>query len=123
MCLSAVTLCPLTKKAAVMFQCFDYIILRLAYGDIFRDQTSHLVPTQDDLLPLVWFLLAHNSGNNLRREFSVCEELPHTNGLIVGRGALVQVDFINHRPLIILVQIGKLHRRTHLNFAFVHKVE
>ena len=47
MCLSAVTLCPLTKKATVMFQCFDHIILRLVYGDIFWDQTSHLVPTQD----------------------------------------------------------------------------
>lgn len=106
MYLSAVTLCPLTKKAAVMLQCFDHIILRLAYGDILRNQTSHLVPTQDDLLTLIWFFLAHNGGHHLRREFSICEELPHTNGLIVGRGALIQVDFINHRPLTILVQIG-----------------
>ena len=45
------------------------------------------------------------------------------DGLIVGRGALIQVDFINHRPLTVLVQIGKLHRRTHLDFALVHKVE
>ena len=52
MYLSAVTLCPLTKKTAVMLQCFDHIILRLAYGDIFRDQTSHLVPTQDDFLTM-----------------------------------------------------------------------
>ena len=87
MCLSAVTLCPLTKKAAVMLQCFDHIILRLAYGDIFRDQTSHLVPTQDDLLTLIWFFLAHNGGHHLWRELSICEELPHTNGLIAGRGA------------------------------------
>lgn len=55
MYLSAVTLCPLTKKTTVMLQCLDHIILRLAYGDIFRDQTSHLVPTQDDLLTLIWF--------------------------------------------------------------------
>ena len=123
MCLSAVTLCPLTKKAAVMLQCFDHIILRLAYGDIFRDQTSHLVATQDDLLSLVWFLLAHNSGNNLRRELAVREELAHPNGLCVGRGALIQVDFIDHRPLTVLVQIGKLHRRTHFNFSLVYKFE
>ena len=123
MYLSAVTLCPLTKKTAVMLQCFDHIILRLAYGDILRDQTSHLVPTQDDLLPLIWFFLPHNIRYHFRCEFSFREELPHTNGLIVGRGALVQVDFIDHRPLTVLVQIGKLHRRAHLDFALVHKVE
>ena len=72
-----------------MLQCFDHIILRLADGDILRDQTSHLITTQNDLLTLVGFLLAHNSGNNLRRELSICEELPHTNGLIVGRCCLL----------------------------------
>ena len=43
-----------------MLQCFDHIILRLADGDILRDQASHLVPTQDDFLTLVWLFLAHN---------------------------------------------------------------
>ena len=80
MCLSAVTLCPLTKKAAVMLQRFDHIILRLAYGDIFRDKTSHLVPTQDDFLTLVWLFLAHNGRYHFRCEFAFREELPHTNG-------------------------------------------
>jgi len=106
-----------------MLQCFDHIILRLAYGDIFRDQTSYLVPTQDDFLSLVGFFFAHNGGHHLWRELSICEELSHTNGLIVGRGALVQVDLIDHRPLTVLVQIGQLHRRAHLNFPLVHKVE
>ena len=36
---------------------------------------------------------------------------------------MVKVDFINYRPLITLVQIGKLHRRSHLDFALVHKVK
>ena len=89
-----------------MLQRFDHILLRLAHGDILRDQTSHLVPTQDDLLALVWFFFAHNGRYYFRREFAFREELPHTDGLIVGRGALVQVDFINHRPLAVLVQIG-----------------
>ena len=82
MYLSAVTLCPLTKKAAVMLQCFDHIILRLADGDILRDQASHLVPTQDDFLTLVWLFLAHNGRYYFRCEFAFREELPHTNGLI-----------------------------------------
>lgn len=69
-----------------MLQCFDHIILRLADGDILRDQASHLIPTQDDFLTLVRFLLAHNSRYYFRCEFAFREELPHTNGLIVGRG-------------------------------------
>ena len=106
-----------------MLQCFDHIVLRLAHGDILRDQASHLIPTQDDFLTLVRFLLAHNGRYRFRCEFAFREELPHTDGLIVGRGTLVQVDFINHRPLTVLVQIGKLHRRTHFDFPFVHKVK
>ena len=123
MYLSAVTLCPLTKKATVMLQCFDHIILRLAYGDIFRDQTSHLVPTQDDLLTLIWFFLAHNGGHHLWRELALRKELPHTDGLVMGGRTLVQVDFLYHIPLAALVQIGQLHRRAHLDSAIVHKVK
>ena len=89
-----------------MLQCLDHIILRLAHRDILRDQASHLIPTQDDFLTLVRFLLAHNGRYYFRCEFAFREELPHTDSLIVGRGALVQVDFINHRPLAVLVQIG-----------------
>lgn len=66
-----------------MLQGLQHIVLRLADGNILGDQASHLVPSQDDLLTLVWFFLAHNGGHYLRREFSICEELPHTNGLIV----------------------------------------
>ena len=36
---------------------------------------------------------------------------------------MVQVDFVYYGPLAVLVQIGKLHRRTHFNFALVHKVK
>ena len=89
-----------------MLQCFDHILLRLAYGDILRDQASHLIPTQDDFLTLVWFLLTHNGRYSFRCEFAFREELPHTDGLIMGGRALVQVDFINHRPLAVIVQIG-----------------
>ena len=89
-----------------MLQGLQHIVLRLADGNILGDQASHLVPSQDDLFPLVGLFFTHNGGHHLWRELSICEELPHTNGLVMGGRTLVQVDFIDHRPLAILVQIG-----------------
>ena len=121
--LPAVTIRPLTEKAAVMLQGLQHIVLRLADGNILGDQASHLVPSQNDLFPLVGLFFTHNGGHHLWRELALRKELPHTDGLVKGGRTLVQVDFLFHIPLAALVQIGQLHRRAHFNFAFVHKVE
>ena len=89
-----------------MLQRFDHIILRLRQWDILRNQAAHLVATQNDFLPLVGFLLAHNGGDHLRRELTIREKLTHPNGLCEGRCGLVQVDFVHHGSLAIFVEIG-----------------
>ena len=106
-----------------MLQGLQHIVLRLADGNILGDQASHLVPSQDDLFPLVGLFFTHNGGHHLWRELALRKELPHTDGLVMGGRTLVQVDFLYHIPLAALVQIGQLHRRAHLDSAIVHKVK
>ena len=58
-------------------------LLRLVDGDIFRDQASHPVPTQNNLLTLIRLFLAHNRRNRFCCQLAFLEKLPHTDCLIV----------------------------------------
>ena len=84
--LPAVTLGTVTQKLVVMLQRLADILLRLVDGDIFRDQASHPVPTQNNLLTLIRLFLAHNRRDRLRSQLAFFKKLPHTDCLIVGRG-------------------------------------
>ena len=87
--LPAVTLGTVTQKPVVMLQRLADILLRLVDGDIFRDQASHPVPTQNNLLTLIRLFLAHNRRDRLRSQLAFFKKLSHTDRLIVGRGTVV----------------------------------
>ena len=84
---------------------------------------SYLIPTQHNSLTLIGFLLRHNGLYGFGCELLFFKHLSHTDCLVVGRGAVVQVDFIYQITLAILVKKRNLNGRSHFHSALVHKVK
>ena len=121
--LPCVTLCPFSQITRIMLQSLADIILRLVKGNILRNILSYLIPTQHNSLTLIGFLLRHNGLYGFGCELLFFKHLSHTDCLVVGRGAVVQVDFIYQITLAILVKKRNLNGRSHFHSALVHKVK
>lgn len=102
--LPCVTLCPFSQITRIMLQSLADIILRLVKGNILRDILSYLIPTQHNSLTLIGFLLRHNGLYGFGCELLFFKHLSHTDCLVVGRSAVVQVDFIYQITLAVLVK-------------------
>ena len=106
-----------------MLQCLADIILGLTDRDILGDKLPYTVAPQNDFFPLVRLFLAHNGLDSLGCEFSFIKELSHTDSLVVGRCAVVQVDFINNITLTIFVKLRQFNGGSHFDTPLVNKFE
>lgn len=106
-----------------MFQSLADIILRLIKGNILRDILSYLIPAQHNFLTLIGFLLRHNGLYGFGCELFFIKHLSHTECLVMGRGVILQVDFVNQVTLTVLVKKRNLNGRSHFHSAFVHKIK